>query len=762
MGVLLALLVVAAPVVSPVALAAETASATDDRVSPDGRDDGLPDRWSATVGGGDDDKLATGVPVDGGYLVVGWSNSSTDEAAHDGYVAKLDRTGETEWERTYGDSGTDRLYDVEKVDDGYLVAGMATDDAGTWDGWLLKLGEDGETEWERTYGEDVPGAFWSLARADDRIYVGGWQEDGSTADGWAMELDSDGDPAWSETYDTPYSGADEYVNSAFATDDGDLLMTGSVVGSSSDPSDAWVLKVGDGGEREWDEIYGGGRYDRIHDAVAAGNGDYVLAGQTASDGAGEEDGWMLKIGEDGTQQWDRTFGTPRGDAFFGIHDDPDGGYVVSGAKHVLGENGADGWVVKTDDAGHQQWADTYGEEYWDKFWPVVEGHGGGYLAIGESTSFGDSRDGYLVRIGGPEVAAIQDADENESVRRLAFDDSRLRAVALTESNVSGVVSVAERVDLAALSPPGEPVYAVTVNASDARMNGSAATTNGSLSAANATAAVEFEVQTNEVDANLSDLRVARHVKDGWSVLETAVVSQNNSTAILSADTVLGSTFVVTDVPAPEASIDASEVVTVGESVELSAAGSTAENGTLTAYEWSVGEESRSGRTASVSFAEPGERTVELTVVDENGLRDGAATTLLVNDRPEVEVDAPDEVTVGSAGSFSADVSDDVGNVTVTWAFGDSEVTGESVEHSFGSPGTQTVTVLVEDEYGASATAEVEVDVRAQGEGTEGTTEQTTADTVTETPDSTGGIPGFGVGAAVVALLATVLLARGRP
>ncbi len=759
MAVLLALLAVAAPAATGVALAdgaddgdarpvAVNASAAMDSVADGNATDdetAPPDRWSTTVGGGDDDKLATGVRVDGGYLVVGWSNSSTDGDAHDGYVAKLDRTGETEWERTYGGSGTDRLYDVEQVEDGFLLAGMATDGVtGSWNGWLLKIGPDGVQQWDRTYGDD-PGAFWSLDGDGEQVYVGGWMEDRSTTEAWAMELDADGDPVWSETYETSYAGADEYANSVFATG-GDLLVTGSVVGTTADPSDAWAFEVGDGGDRQWGEIYGGGKYDRVHDAAAADDGGYVLAGRTASQGSGGEDGWLVKIDGEGDRQWDRTYGQSMDDAFFGVHADPDGGYVVSGAKHMRGEDGGDGWVVRTDDEGHGQWQTTRGESYWDKFWPVIEGHGGGYLAVGESTSFGDDRDGWVVRLGGPAVAAIEDADANESGTRVAFEDSRVRSVTLSEStnasNASGVLAVSEPANLSALSPPGDPVYAVTVTDPDGAVEDGAT--------------VEPTVETDEVDGEVSDLRVAERTDGNWSVLATEVVAEENGTVALSANASADATLAVTVVPAPTAAIDASEAVTVGEPVELSAAGSTAGNGTLAAYEWAVGERTASGPTASVSFDSPGEREVELTVTDENGLEDDATATVVVNDRPEVDLDAPDELTVGSAGDFSVDVADEVGETTVTWQFGDGAVTGESVEHGFGSAGARNVTVVVEDEYGATATEEVTVAVREPE-----TDETTDAVETTTGVDAETAMPGFGVAIALGALLVSALLVRAR-
>nr|WP_255457569.1 PKD domain-containing protein [Halorussus sp. JP-T4] len=448
---------------------------------------------------------------------------------------------------------------------------------------------------------------------------------------------------------------------------------------------------------------------------------------------------MLKINGDGEKRWERTYGTDKADAFFGIHNDPDGGYVVSGTKHVAGDAGADGWVVKTDAAGKRDWQRTYGANYWDKFWPVVEGHGGGYLAIGESTSYGDNRDGWVVRIGGPQVAAVTDTDANGSGTTVRFADSPVQAVTLTDANVSGVLAVAERTDVSDLSPPGDALYAVSLD--------------GSAVAANQSATVEFAVQTDAVEADLSDVRVAERTGDGWSVLRTEVVSQANGTAVLAADTAGAGTLAVTAVPAPTASIDGETVVMAGDSVELSAGGSMAENGSLASYEWSVGERSAAGETATFSFDEPGERAVNLTVADANGLADTATATLVVNDRPAVTVRTPDAATVGKAATFAANVSDRVGDVTVTWAFDGGNVTGTSVEHSFGSAGTKTVTVVVEDEYGATVTKAVQVEVSAVDGRNDGATT-----TETSAGDADGGVPGFGVGATLVALLAAALLA----
>ncbi len=62
---------------------------------------------------------------------------------------------ETEWEKTFGGSGTDSAYSVEQTTDGgYIIAGT-TDSygAGVSDVYLVKANASGNTEWRRHSAE---------------------------------------------------------------------------------------------------------------------------------------------------------------------------------------------------------------------------------------------------------------------------------------------------------------------------------------------------------------------------------------------------------------------------------------------------------------------------------------------------------------------------------------------------------------------------------------------------------------------------------
>ncbi len=59
----------------------------------------------------------------------------------------------------------------------------------------------------------------------------------------------------------------------------------------------------------------------------------------------------------------------------------------------------DPWLVKVDSFGNHEWNETYGGDYRDEFWSVVETFDGGYAVTGYTNSFtGSDDDFYLVKV----------------------------------------------------------------------------------------------------------------------------------------------------------------------------------------------------------------------------------------------------------------------------------------------------------------------------------------------------------------------------
>lgn len=90
---------------------------------------------------------------DGGYIVAGAKDIS-GLADYYAWIMKLDSSGGISWERLYGPA-QDGAYSIQQTSDGGYIVGCSTSSygAGLVDIWVLKLDSSGNTQWQKTYGD---------------------------------------------------------------------------------------------------------------------------------------------------------------------------------------------------------------------------------------------------------------------------------------------------------------------------------------------------------------------------------------------------------------------------------------------------------------------------------------------------------------------------------------------------------------------------------------------------------------------------------
>jgi hypothetical protein len=143
-----------------------------------------------------------------------------------------------------------------------------------------------------------------------------------------------------------------------------------------------------------------------------------------------------------------------------------------------------------------------------------------------------------------------------------------------------------------------------------------------------------------------------------------------------------------------------------------------------------------------SFSTVGEHDVSVTAVDEGGERASDANPVAVstpsNDPPSVSLSGPDVVEQGETASFTADASDTDGSV-VDYAWSNAGTAqGDHTVRTFDEPAGSLVTlsVTVEDDDGAPATAYKTVEVVGNGDAVSNFGTTTSTATETSTPTST--------------------------
>ena len=176
--------------------------------------------WQKALGGmGDDQAYSIEQTTDGGYIVAGITSSLDGDVmnlrgAYDYWVVKLNVSGTIEWQRALGGTGVDNAYAVKQANDGgYYVVGYSnstngniTDPKGNHDYWLVKLSHTGIVHWQKSMGGTAVDQAYALdITADGGCVVAGFSSSYDIDLNWSQ---GNGD-YWMVKLPAPVSGVNE-------------------------------------------------------------------------------------------------------------------------------------------------------------------------------------------------------------------------------------------------------------------------------------------------------------------------------------------------------------------------------------------------------------------------------------------------------------------------------------------------------------------------------------------------------------------------
>jgi len=147
----------------------------------------------------------------------------------------------------------------------------------------------------------------------------------------------------------------------------------------------------------FERVIGGLDRDRGVFVSPTSDGGYVAVGLTRSFGEGDDDIYLVRIDATGSVLWTQTYGGPETDNGWSVHESA-GGLVIAGFTESFGMGGFDCYLIRTDLEGEMQWSKTFGGEHNDRCWALLPASDGGYVLVGETTSFGSgAEDCYLIK-----------------------------------------------------------------------------------------------------------------------------------------------------------------------------------------------------------------------------------------------------------------------------------------------------------------------------------------------------------------------------
>ncbi|MGI9547235.1 MAG: hypothetical protein ACR2MM_08370 [Flavobacteriaceae bacterium] len=361
-------------------------------------------------------------------LLLFISSCSEDDSSNGDALDDNGFTGEIEWMRNFGGTGSEKAQAViGTTDGGWAVLGYTNSTDGELAGkplavndyWLLKFDSEGNLQWNRTYGGSKDDRGQAVIQTSDGGYaMAGYamssDGDGSNNEGfhdhWILKLNSSGDLEWEKSFG--FAGHDHAYDLVQTEDGGffftgflDIVASGGAGGTEKGNSPAfhgvgefWGTKIDALGNIQWRKFFGGTNNDRAYGLVRSFDGGYIMTGFAESDDSdisntkGSYDYWLVKVDNGGNLVWERSFGGSGIDVSYDIERTEDNAYVVVGHtfstdKDVSVNHGeSDIWLIKISESGELLWEKTYGGSAYESANSVKQTADGGFLIAGNSRS----------------------------------------------------------------------------------------------------------------------------------------------------------------------------------------------------------------------------------------------------------------------------------------------------------------------------------------------------------------------------------------
>ncbi len=293
-------------------------------------------KWRLWLGGKKKDAgKAISRAADGSILVLGHSNSGTENYDYDLHVAKVSLEGKLVWEQRIGGKRDEFAGGIAGTDDGGALVVGSTESYGEGDKniYIARMDKNGKLLSSHTVGGEKMDVATSLTRTRDGQFVmAGYREveRAGDADFFVMKMDENGKKIWAQTYGGEYEDTLEGVT---ATVDNGIVAIGKTRSYGSEQSDLTVMKYDAKGKLIWHKIYGFKYYEYGNAVATTRDGGFILTGGTNSLGKGNHSLYILALDRAGELIWSHVYGDERKDVAHGVARMSDGAMMVVGESN---------------------------------------------------------------------------------------------------------------------------------------------------------------------------------------------------------------------------------------------------------------------------------------------------------------------------------------------------------------------------------------------------------------------------------------------
>ena len=278
-------------------------------------------------------------------------------------------------------------------------------DQATADAFVYKYDVNGNQTWARTFGTSTTDeARDVVGDSSGNVFVAGLTlgslaaNNAGNADVFVSKFNAQGDQLW-----TREIGSNQFDGVFVAATDGpgNLYVAGATTGSFGGPNsnsaeDMFVAKFDTSGNHLWTRQFGNAGQQVGEGMIVDATGNVYIAGTTSGSWGGPAggdgnatnpyDGYLMKLDSNGNQQWLRQFGGHSYDAAGAVTLDPVGNVYVAGYSNsnLPGTNadGSDAFVMKFTPAGDLQWTTQAGPPGPDEGYAIASDGGGNLYTAG--------------------------------------------------------------------------------------------------------------------------------------------------------------------------------------------------------------------------------------------------------------------------------------------------------------------------------------------------------------------------------------------
>jgi hypothetical protein len=372
---------------------------------------------------------------DGTALIVASTTSTNGDAAgHHGstdiWLVKIDGSGAVLWQKPLGGTAGDEYRYIDVLsDNSYILTGYTNSNDGDVFGnhggediWVVKISTSGNIEWQKTLGgtgSDRPRFIMPMPDGDF-VMVGSTASNNGDVTGhhgnndlWVVRLDGIGNIKWQK----PYGGTQSETGfRAVVSATGSITVmanamstNGDVVGFAGGTTpDVWVVDVAyNNGAINWQQCIGGTRLETPVTIVKDADNKYLVCSITSSwDGAaasnhGQDDILLTRITSTGAIEWSKSFGGTKLETLRTVYNDTSSrNYVFAASSNsidgdVVGSHqtvfqfdttATDAWIVGVSYNGTIDWQKSLGGTSSDHLYSMQKSGTSEFILAGETWS----------------------------------------------------------------------------------------------------------------------------------------------------------------------------------------------------------------------------------------------------------------------------------------------------------------------------------------------------------------------------------------